>query len=44
MEKRYEVIFDVPGAYLHAEIPEEENATMKLRGEFMDIMCSVNPQ
>ena len=37
-------IFDVPGAYLHAEIPKGKTVLMKLRGEFVDIMCKVNPK
>jgi hypothetical protein len=36
-------IFDVPGAYLHAEMPSEKQLLMTLRGEFVDIMCQVNP-
>jgi hypothetical protein len=35
--------FDVPGAYLHAEMPKDKRILMVLRGEFVDIMCSVNP-
>ena len=35
-------IFDVPGAYLHAEVPKGKTILMKLRGEFVDIMCEVN--
>ena len=34
--------FDIPGAYLHAEMPEEKQILLKLRGEFVDIMCEVN--
>ena len=37
-------IFDIPGAYLHAEMPKEKLVIMKLRGEFVDIMCEVNPK
>ena len=36
--------FDVPGAYLHAEIPEDERVFMKFEKEFVDIMCEVNPE
>ena len=36
--------FDVPGAYLHAEMPEDKKILMVLRGEFVDIMCDVNPE
>ena len=43
-EKRYVAIADVPGAYLHAEMPEGKLVLMKLRGKFVDIMCSINPE
>jgi hypothetical protein len=36
--------FDVPGAYLHAEMPKDKRILMVLRGEFVDIMCLVNPE
>ena len=36
--------FDVPGAYLHAEMPKDKRVLMCLRGEFVDIMCDVNPE
>ena len=36
--------FDVPGTYLHAEIPEEERVFMKFEKEFVDIMCEVNTE
>ena len=35
--------FDVPGAYLHASIPDDNIFHMKSEGEFVDIMCEVNP-
>jgi len=34
--------FDVPGAYLHAEIPKDEKVYMKFEGDFADIICEVN--
>ena len=43
-EGRDVAIFDVPGAYLHAEFPEDKTVLMKLRDEFVDIMCNVNPE
>ena len=36
-------IFDVPGAYLNADIPNEKYFRLKLEGRFVDIMCNVNP-
>ena len=35
--------FDVPGAYFNADIPNDKYASLKLEGEFMDIMCNMNP-
>ena len=37
-------IFDVPGAYLHAKFPDDKTVLMRLRDEFVDIMCDVNPE
>ena len=44
LEERDVGIFGVPGAYLQAEMPQENNMLMKFRGEFVDIMCDVNPE
>ena len=35
-------IFDAPGAYLNADITDEKYVRIKLKGEFVDIMCNVN--
>ena len=43
-EERDVAIADIPGAYLHAEMPKGKNVLLKLEGEFVDIMCSVNPE
>ena len=43
-EGRDVAIFDVPGAYLQAEMPKEKKLLMKFRDEFVDIMCEVNPE
>ena len=43
-EKRDVATFDVPGAYLHADLPQHKFALLKLRGKFVDIMCDVNPE
>ena len=43
-EDRDVAIFDVPGAYLQAEMPKEKKLLMKLRGQFVDIMCEVNEE
>ena len=36
-------IFDVPGAYLNADIPEDKFILLKIDGKFVGIMCKVNP-
>ena len=36
--------FDVPGAYLQTDLPEKKFALLKLEGQFVDIMCKVNPE
>jgi len=43
-EDRDVAIFDVPGAYLQAEMPKEKKLLLKLRGQFVDIMCEVNEE
>ena len=43
-EKRDVAIFDVPGAYLHAKFPKDKLVLMRLKDEFVDIMCKVNPE
>ena len=43
-EERDVAIFDVPGAYLHAELPSGKFVLLKIEGAFVDIMCDVNPE
>jgi hypothetical protein len=43
-EKRAVAIFDVPGAYLNADMPDNKFVILKLEGKFVDIMCGVNPE
>ena len=43
-EERDTAIFDVPGAYLHAKMPADKFAILKIVGQFVDIMCEVNPE
>ena len=38
------VIFDVPGAYLNSEIPEDKFILLNIEGGSVDIMCEVNPK
>ena len=42
-EGLYVVIFDVLGEYLNAYMPDEKYVRIKLEGEFVYIMCDVNP-
>ena len=42
-EGRDVVIFDVPGAYLNVDMPDEKDFRINLEGEFVDIICNVNP-
>ena len=44
IEGRKVQTFDMPGPYLHAEIPEEDCVFMKFEKEFVDIMCEVNSE
>ena len=37
-------IFDVPGAYLSADMPEDKFIILKIEGEFLEIMWEVNPE
>ena len=43
-EEREVAIFDVPGAYLHAHLPDGKFVLLKIEGQFVDIMCEVNPE
>ena len=46
-EGRDVAIFDVPGAYLQADLnagDDKERVILKLTGDFVDIMCQVNPE
>ena len=42
-ERRAVPTFDVPGAYIHASLPDDKIVHMKFEGEFVDIMWEVNP-
>ena len=42
-EEIYVATFDVPGAYLHANIPERKTILLNLQGCFVNIMCDINP-
>ena len=43
-EKRADIIFDVPGAFLQAPMPKDKNVFLKFSGDFVEIMCKVNPE
>ena len=37
-------IFDVPGAYLNADIQEDKFILLKIDGKFVGFVCKVNPK
>ena len=37
-------VFDVPGAYLKSDIPEDTNILLNIEGKFVDIMCEAKYQ
>ena len=46
-KEREVVTFDVPRAYLHAKLSKDSNKErllLKLTGDFVDIICEVNPE
>ena len=45
-EQRDAAVFDVPGAFLQAKLKKNNNerTLMKLKGEFVDILCDINPE
>ena len=43
-EGRDIAIADVPGAYLHAEFPENKNVILRMTDIFVDIMCEINEE
>ena len=43
-EQRDVAVFDVPDIYLHANIPDEKFALLKIEGKFVDIMCNINQE
>ena len=36
-------IFDVPGVYFNAYMPDDKDARLKLESTFLDIICGANP-
>ena len=36
--------FEIPGAYLHTSLPDDNVVNIKFGGGFMEIMCKVNPE
>ena len=43
-ENRDVAVFDVPGAYLNAYMPDDKFLLIKFSDKFVDIMCDVNPE
>ena len=43
VEGRDVAIYDIPGAFLQSRFPDSKFVVAKFVGEYVDIMCSVNP-
>ena len=43
-EDRHVAVLDIPGAYLHTGMPDHKRVVMRLRGQFVDLMCEANPK
>ena len=43
-EGRDVTTFDIPVAYLHAEMPKDKTVVLKLKEKFVSIMCEINPE
>ena len=43
-EGRKFISFDVPGAFLQADMVKDSTVLLKLRGQFAKMMCEVNPK
>ena len=43
-ENRDVAVFDVPGAYLNAYMPDDNFLLIKFNDKCVDIMCDVNPE
>ena len=43
-EDRKCISFDVPGAFLQSDMAEEKLVLIKFKGQFVDMMCKVNPK
>ena len=41
---RFVSISDVPGAYLYTKMPKVKVVLMRLVGQFVDVLCDVNPE
>ena len=37
-------VYDVPGAFLQSDIPNDRKLLMIIINNFVDIMCEVNPE
>ena len=43
-EGRKLISFDVPGAFLQAEMSEDKLVLLKFKGQFAEMMCEINPE
>ena len=44
MEQRDVTILDLPGYFLQTALPSDKFFLMRIRDEFVDVMCEVNPE
>ena len=43
-ERQKLTVFDVPGAYLQTDLPNDKFLLLMLEDQFVDIICSINPK
>eukprot|EP00957_Ditylum_brightwellii_P090116 6863109-Ditylum_brightwellii.AAC.1 len=43
-EGKKAISFDVPGAFLQTELPDDKLLLLRLTGDFVDIMCDIDPE
>ena len=44
MERRYVAVMDVPGAFLQADMPEDETVHIRITGVMVDILLEIDPE
>ena len=43
-EGRHFISFNVPGAFLYAEMSEDKLVFLKMKNSFVDMMCQIDPE